>query len=84
MLPLRSVGRSNFDKGLHSLTTLIKKRHTLMRNSVLYIYIYMWELTKKTSPCHDSVIIYIYMQNTNIKRNCDTLIQFIKGCDHLL
>ena len=25
VLPLRSVGRSNFDKGLHNLTTLIKK-----------------------------------------------------------
>ena len=25
MLPLRSVGRSNFDKGRHNLTTLIKK-----------------------------------------------------------
>ena len=27
VLLLRSVGRSNFDKGLHNLTTLIKKRH---------------------------------------------------------
>ena len=36
VLPLRSVGRSNFDKGLHNLTTLIKKRHILMRNAVLY------------------------------------------------
>ena len=35
---LRSVGRSNFDKGLHNLTTLIKKRHILMRTAVLYIY----------------------------------------------
>ena len=25
LLPLQSVGRSNFDKGLHSLITLIKK-----------------------------------------------------------
>ena len=39
MLPLRSVGRSNFDKGLHSLATLIKKRHISMRTAVLYIYI---------------------------------------------
>ena len=38
MLPLRSVGRSNFDKGLHSLTTLIQKRNILMRTAV-YIYI---------------------------------------------
>ena len=36
VLPLRSVGRSNFDKGLHNLTTLIKKRHILMRTAVLY------------------------------------------------
>ena len=27
LLPLRSVGRSNFDKGLHNLITLIQKRH---------------------------------------------------------
>ena len=36
VLPLRSVGRSNFDKGLHNLTTLIQKRHILMRTAVLY------------------------------------------------
>ena len=32
VLPLRSVGRSNFDKGLHNLTTLIQKRHILNEN----------------------------------------------------
>ena len=33
MLPLRSVGRSNFDNGLHNLTTLIQKNIPLyMRN----------------------------------------------------
>ena len=42
MLPLRSVGRSNFDKGLHNLTTLIQKRHILMRTAVLYIYVYIY------------------------------------------
>ena len=36
VLPLRSVGRSNFDKGLHNLTTLIQKRHILMITTVLY------------------------------------------------
>ena len=42
LLPLRSVGRSNFDMGLHNLTTLIKKRHILMRTAVcIYIYIYI-------------------------------------------
>ena len=32
---LAKRGRSNFDKGLHNLTTLIKKRHILMRTAVL-------------------------------------------------
>ena len=44
LLPLRSVGRSNFDKGLHNLITLIQKRHKNNdRNDVailcLYIYV---------------------------------------------
>ena len=37
VLPLRNVGRPNFDKGLHNLTALIQKRHILMRTVVLYI-----------------------------------------------
>ena len=41
MLPLRSVGRSNFVRVCVNLTTLIQKRHILMRTAVLYIYIYM-------------------------------------------
>ena len=32
LLPLRSVERSNFYKGLHNLTTLIRKRH---KNNVI-------------------------------------------------
>ena len=35
MLPLRSVGRSNFVMVCVNLTTLIKKRHILMRTAVL-------------------------------------------------
>ena len=53
LLPLRSVGRSNFDKGLHNLITLIKKRHQIIillyyiMDSTVdsyehYIYIYIW------------------------------------------
>ena len=42
VLPLRSVGRFNFDKVLHNLTTLIEKRHILVRTAVLYIYIYVY------------------------------------------
>ena len=42
LLPLRSVGRSNFDKGLHNLITLIKKRHNDINEvAILYIYIYI-------------------------------------------
>ena len=42
MLPLRSVGRSNFDKGLHNLTTLIQERHIINENCcIIYIYIYI-------------------------------------------
>ena len=32
VLPLRSVGRSNFDKGLHNLATLIKKMTYINEN----------------------------------------------------
>ena len=46
MLPLRSVGRSNFDMAMHILRTLIKKRYILMRTAVyiytMYIYIYIY------------------------------------------
>ena len=35
MLPLRSVGRSNFVWVCVNLTTLIQKRHILMRTAVL-------------------------------------------------
>ena len=45
--PLRSVGRSNFDKGTHSLTTLIKKnRHILMKAAIL-LYGINWTINKK-------------------------------------
>ena len=40
LLPLRSVGRSNFDKGLHNLITLIKKLHKIMIEMKLLYYIY--------------------------------------------
>ena len=30
LLPLRSVGMSNFDKGLHNLIMMTKKRHKIM------------------------------------------------------
>ena len=53
LLPLRSVGRSNFDKGLHSLITLIQKRHKIMIEMKLLYYIY----------------IYIYLGETMLDAN---------------
>ena len=44
MLPLRSVGRSNFDKGLHNLTTLIQKT-TYTNENCCITYIYMTDTT---------------------------------------
>ena len=44
VLPLRSVRRSNFDKGLHSLTTLNKKRRILIRTAVLYMSALLFRL----------------------------------------
>ena len=42
VLPLRGVGRSNFDKGLHNLTTLIQKTTYINENCcIIYIYIYI-------------------------------------------
>ena len=42
LLPLRSVGRSNFDKGLHNLITLILRRHEVMIEMKLLYYIYIY------------------------------------------
>ena len=42
LLPLRSVGRSNFDKGLHNLITLIQKRHKIMIEMKLLCYMYIY------------------------------------------
>ena len=39
LLPLRSVGRSNFDKGLHNSITLIQKRHKIIIEMKLLCYI---------------------------------------------
>ena len=47
VLSWRSVGRSNFDKGLHNLTMLIQKRHILMRTSVLFNGINSGQLLRK-------------------------------------
>ena len=47
--PLRSVGRSNFDKGRHNLATLIQKSTYINESCYISIYIYIY------------VYIYIYI-----------------------
>ena len=74
MLPLRSVGRSNFVRVCVNLTTLIQKRHILMRTVVLYIYIYitltistglrMHEKQDENSMMSWSTNLYYYYFNT--------------------
>ena len=43
VLPLQSVGRSNFDKGLHNLTTLIKKTTYINENCCIIFIMYIYE-----------------------------------------
>ena len=76
VLPLRNVGRSNFDKGLHNLTTLIKKRHILMRTAELYIHTYIYMcvcvcayVTMQRMKVSANWIIY--KQNENEMKMCD-------------
>ena len=38
VLPLRSVGRFNFDKGLHILVTTLIQGDIIIRTAMLYIY----------------------------------------------
>ena len=57
MLPLRSVGRSNFDKGRHNLTTLIQETDIYYRAAELYNGINSGQLTKKSLSNNMSSII---------------------------
>ena len=62
LLPLRSVGRSNFDKCLHSLITLIQKRHKIIskkRNKKMKLLYYKMEST--VDSYEKKRYIYIYM-----------------------
>ena len=70
LLLLRSVGRSNFDKDLHNLITLIQKRHKIMIEMKLLYHIYIY-------VC-DCVHVYIYMYMQIVKKYVrDTLIPTI-------
>ena len=58
MQPLRSVGRSNFDKGRHNLTTLIKKSTYINESCYVYMYIYV------------CVYIYVYIGGIFMLAHC--------------
>ena len=59
LLPLRSVRRSNFDKGLHNLIKLIKKRYKIIiKMKLLY---YKMESTVDSYEKKHYVYIYIYI-----------------------
>ena len=59
LLPLQNVGRSKFDEGLHSLITLIQKRHKLMM--LLDIYICMDKETLKGSKLDNVFLIWTHI-----------------------
>ena len=78
MLPLRSVGRFNFVRVCVNLTTLIKKRHILMRTAVLYnIYVYIYNTEVLIKICRFSINVVKFMQNPyKILKLIRTKIQF--------
>ena len=55
LLPLRNVGRSNFDKGLHNLITLIKKRHQII--------ILLYYIMESTVGSYEHYYIYIIRES---------------------
>ena len=57
LLPLRNLGRSNFDKGLHSLITLIQKRHKIMTDIKLLYYLV--ESTVDSYEKRNTAYVYI-------------------------
>ena len=77
LLLLRIVGRSNFDKGLHNLIPLIKKRlKIIIKNEVAmlqnginrgqlkkehYIYIYIWSIILKVITPSNEYILCLFM-----------------------
>ena len=58
MLPLRSIGRSNFDKGRHNSNNYVDSKSTYNYKNffTIYIYIYIY-------------IIYIYILCVGIEKN---------------
>ena len=56
---MRSVGRSNFEKGLHNLITLIKKRHKIMIEIKLLFYV--MESRVHSHEKRNTIYIYTYI-----------------------
>ena len=61
MLPLRSVGKSSLVRVCVNLTTLIKKRHILMRTAVLCNGINSGQLRRKNKTLYIYTYVYTHM-----------------------
>ena len=58
LLPLLSVGRSNFDKGLHDLRTLILKRRKKLMTLLYYIVKSTVDSYEKTNAIYRYIHVY--------------------------
>ena len=67
MQPLRSVGRSNFDKGRHNLTTLIQKSTYINESCYIYIYIYKEKIVAEFTEFAELVINACQHRNGNFQ-----------------
>ena len=80
MQPLRSVERSNFDKGRHNLTTLIQKS-TYINESCYIIYVYIYIVKEASNQklnigrLIDVVVLSIFLQHHAFINN--TLIRIL-------
>ena len=57
LLPLRSIGRSNFDKDLHNLITLIKKEK--IHRKIMTLLYYIMESNVDSFDKTNTIYIYI-------------------------
>ena len=81
MPPLRSVGRSNYDKGRHNLTTLIEKS-TYINEKLLYIYIYITQQfsSKYVAFSLINVVKFLFYANHyEIGPSNDSIKRFLKN-----
>ena len=81
LLPLRNIGRSNFDKGLHNFITLIKKRHQIrillyciMESTVdsneqyIYIVVFDVDVCLILHVTHSFTYTMQYVRSSDIKK----------------